>query len=187
MDSSPGRVRLLRILTIVLVVVLSLAIFSIPQERLEQLEALGYAGIFIICLLAYATVILPVPAGVLVFTMGAQLSPIGLALAAGAGAAIGELSGYVAGYTGQSFAGKTEAYRRVEKWVNKNGPLTILLLAFFPNPFFDLTGIAAGALRVPIRVFLFWCWIGETMKMLVIAFAGAGLLTIPWIKDIFVR
>ena len=187
MTDSSGRIRLLRILTILLVVVLSLAIFAIPRERLEQLEALGYAGIFLICLLAYATVILPVPAGVLVFTMGAQLSPIGLALAAGSGAALGELSGYIAGYTGQAFAEKTKAYKRVTTWVQRNGPLTILLLAFFPNPFFDLTGIAAGALRVPMRVFLFWCWIGETLKMLVIAFAGAGLLNVPWIKDIFVR
>ena len=187
MTESSGRIRLLRILTVVLVVVMSLAIFAIPRERLEQLEGLGYVGIFLICLLAYATVILPVPAGILVFTMGAQLSPLGLALAAGTGAAIGELSGYIAGYTGHPFAEKTRAYQRVTGWVQRNGPLTILLLAFFPNPFFDLTGIAAGALKVPMRVFLFWCWLGEVMKMLVIAFAGAGLLNVPWIKDIFVR
>lgn len=185
--ADPGRSRLLRILTILLVVVLSLAIFAIPRERLEQLQALGYVGIFLICLLAYATVILPVPAGILVFSMGMQLSPIGLALAAGSGAALGELSGYLAGYSGQVFTEKSKAYQRVNGWVQRNGPLTILVLAFFPNPFFDLTGIAAGALRVPLRVFFGWCWLGETMKMLVIAFAGAGLLTVPWIKDIFVR
>jgi uncharacterized membrane protein YdjX (TVP38/TMEM64 family) len=182
-----GRVRWLRILIIILVVVMSLAIFAIPKERLEQLEGLGYAGIFLICLLAYATVILPVPAGILVFTMGAQLSPIGLALAAGTGAAVGELSGYIAGHTGQTFAEKTRLYSRITNWVKRNGPLTILALSFFPNPFFDLTGIAAGASRVPIRVFFIYCLIGEIMKMLVIAFAGAGLLNIPWIKDIFVR
>jgi uncharacterized membrane protein YdjX (TVP38/TMEM64 family) len=182
-----GRTRLLRILTILLVVVMSIAIFLIPRERLEQLEALGYLGIFLICLLAYATVILPVPAGILVFTMGAQLSPWGLALAAGTGAAIGELSGYIAGYTGQSFAEKTRAYQRVTDWVKRYGALTILVLAFFPNPFFDLTGIAAGAMRLPVRVFFVFCWFGEVAKMLVIAFAGAGLLNVPWIKDIFVR
>jgi uncharacterized membrane protein YdjX (TVP38/TMEM64 family) len=182
-----GRTRWLRILIIILVVVMSVAIFTIPKERLEQLEGLGYAGIFLICLLAYATVILPVPAGILVFTMGTQLSPLGLALAAGTGAAIGELSGYVAGRTGQTFAEKTRFYTRIVDWVERNGPLTILALSFFPNPFFDLTGIAAGALKLPIRVFFIYCWIGEVLKMLVIAFAGAGLLNIPWIKDIFVR
>ena len=187
MRPEPGRTRLLRLLTILLVVVLSLAIFATPRERLEQLEGLGYLGIFLICLLAYATVILPVPAGILVFTMGAQLSPFGLALAAGSGAAIGELSGYIAGYTGQTFAEKTKIYQRVTDWVRRYGSLTILVLAFFPNPFFDITGIAAGALKMPVRVFLFWCWVGEILKMLVIAFAGAGLLNVPWIKDIFVR
>lgn len=187
MRSESGRTRLLRIFTILLVVVLSLAIFSVPRDRLVQLEGLGYLGIFLICLLAYATVILPVPAGILVFTMGAQLSPIGLALAAGSGAALGELTGYIAGYTGQTFAEKTKLYERVSGWVQRNGPLTILGLSFFPNPFFDLTGIAAGALKMPVRVFLFWCWIGETLKMLVIAFVGAGFLNIPWIKEIFIR
>jgi uncharacterized membrane protein YdjX (TVP38/TMEM64 family) len=185
--AETGRTRWLRILTIVLVVVLSLAIFLVPRERLEQLEALGYLGVFLICLMAYATVILPVPAGILVFTMGTQLSPFGLAIAAGSGAAIGELSGYIAGYTGQSFAEKTKMYERVTGWVQRYGALTILVLAFFPNPFFDLTGIAAGALKIPMRKFLFWCWIGEVLKMLVIAFAGAGFLNIPWVKEFFVR
>lgn len=185
--AESGRTRWLRILTIVLVVVLSLAIFLVPRERLVQLEGLGYLGIFLICLLSYATVILPVPAGILVFTMGTQLSPFGLALAAGSGAALGELTGYIAGFTGQTFAEKTKIYQRVIGWVEHYGHLTILALAFFPNPFFDLTGIAAGALKMPVRVFLFWCWIGEVLKMLVIAFAGAGFLTIPWVKEIFVR
>lgn len=187
MRPEPGRTRLLRILTILLVVLLSIAIFAIPRERLEQLQAFGYAGIFLICLLAYATVILPVPAGILVFSMGTQFSPWALALAAGSGAALGELSGYLAGYSGQSISNKNATYQRVSGWVQRNAPLTILLLSFVPNPFFDLTGIAAGATRLPLRVFLGWCWLGETLKMLVIAFAGAGLLTIPWIKDIFVR
>ncbi len=187
MRAESGRTRLLRILTIVLIVMLSLAIFAIPRERLEKLEGLGYLGIFLICLLSYATVILPVPAGILVFTMGTQLSPFGLALAAGSGAALGELTGYIAGYTGQTFAEKTKVYQRVTGWIERYGHLTILTLAFFPNPFFDLTGIAAGALKMPVRVFLFWCWIGEILKMLVIAFAGAGFLAIPWVKEIFVR
>ncbi|HLD94098.1 MAG TPA: VTT domain-containing protein [Anaerolineales bacterium] len=187
MTTATGHTRALRILTILLVVALSLAIFAIPRERLEQLQALGYVGIFLICLLSYATVILPVPAGILVFSMATQLPPVGLALAAGTGAALGELSGYLAGYSGQAIAEKSKAYQRVTDWVQRNAPLTILLLSFVPNPFFDLTGIAAGATRLPLRIFLGWCWVGETLKMLVIAFAGAGLLAIPWIKDIFVR
>jgi uncharacterized membrane protein YdjX (TVP38/TMEM64 family) len=50
----------------------------------------------------------------------------------------------------------------------------ILLLAFIPNPFFDLAGAAAGALRMPLRKFLLWVWIGKFLKMLAFAYAGAA-------------
>jgi uncharacterized membrane protein YdjX (TVP38/TMEM64 family) len=56
----------------------------------------------------------------------------------------------------------------------------VLLLAFLPNPLFDLTGIAAGALKMPLRAFLLWCWIGKTSKMLLVALAGAGVVALPW-------
>jgi membrane protein DedA with SNARE-associated domain len=46
-----------------------------------------------------------------------------------------------------------------------------------PNPFFDLTGIAAGALKMPILRFLFWCLIGVTFKMTVFALLGSASLT----------
>ena len=68
--------------------------------------------------------------------------------------------------------------------MKKNGELTILVMAFIPNPFFDLTGIAAGILKMPVWKFLFWAFIGKFFKMLLIALAGAGTLEIPWIKDL---
>ena len=54
--------------------------------------------------------------------------------------------------------------------------LTILVLSAIPNPFFDLAGAAAGALKMPLPKFLLWCWIGETIKMLIFAYAGASSL-----------
>jgi uncharacterized membrane protein YdjX (TVP38/TMEM64 family) len=62
------------------------------------------------------------------------------------------------------------------QWLKKNGTLSILLLSAIPNPFFDLTGAAAGALKMPVYKFLFWTWIGETIKMLFFAYAGASSL-----------
>src|SRR3990172_11548407 len=100
-----GRWTPWRVLAILLVVVLSLAILAIPQEQLAALQALGYPGIFLVSLAANATIILPAPAILMVFAMGAHLSPIWLGLAAGSGAALGELSGYLAGYGGPGMGG----------------------------------------------------------------------------------
>jgi membrane protein DedA with SNARE-associated domain len=59
--------------------------------------------------------------------------------------------------------------------VRKNGPLSILILSAIPNPIFDITGAAAGALRMPVLKFFIWTWIGETIKMVVFAYFGAYL------------
>jgi uncharacterized membrane protein YdjX (TVP38/TMEM64 family) len=67
-------------------------------------------------------------------------------------------------------------------WMQKNGPLTVVLLALIPNPIFDLTGIAAGALKMPVWQFLFWAIMGKIGKMLLVAYAGVGLFAIPWIN-----
>jgi membrane protein DedA with SNARE-associated domain len=50
------------------------------------------------------------------------------------------------------------------------------VLSAIPNPFFDLAGVAAGALKMPPKRFLLWCWIGETLKMMMFALAGSTLL-----------
>jgi uncharacterized membrane protein YdjX (TVP38/TMEM64 family) len=108
--------------------------------------------------------------------MGAVFNPVGVALAAGAGAAIGELSGYLAGFSGQAVVERAGAYNRVRAWMESHPQLSylaVLVLAFVPNPLFDLAGVAAGTMRMPVTRFLFWCWIGKTLKMILIAYLGA--------------
>ena len=97
-----------------------------------------------------------------------------MALAAGAGAALGELTGYLAGFSGQPVIQRVDIYQRMVQWLKKNGALSILLFAAIPNPFFDLSGAAAGALKMPVHKFLFLTWIGETIKMLFFAYMGAS-------------
>jgi membrane protein YqaA with SNARE-associated domain len=169
------QLTLARIIALLIVVGISIFIFNI-RDKASELAIYGYPGIFILAFLAYATVLLPAPGVAVIFTMGAVFNPVGVALAAGAGAALGELSGYLAGFSGQAFVERAGVYDRLTKWMKANGPLTILLVSAVPNPFFDIVGVIAGVLRVRVAVFLFWCWIGETLKMLFFALAGQGIL-----------
>jgi membrane protein YqaA with SNARE-associated domain len=170
-----NRLLIARLVALVVVIGLSLLIFSI-RDRAEEFAIYGYPGIFLISFLAYATVLLPAPGVLVVFTMGAVFHPLGVALAAGAGAAFGEFSGYLAGFSSQLVIERAEVYERLTQWMQRNGPLTVLILSAIPNPFFDLAGIAAGALKMhPLR-FLFWVWIGVTLKMLAFAYTGAAFL-----------
>lgn len=169
------RLTLIRIFSLLAVIALSVFIFSV-RHRAEQLAIYGYPGIFILAFLAYATVLLPAPGVAVVFTMGGVFDPFNVALAAGAGAALGELSGYLAGFSSQAVIERADLYQRLVGWMKHNGFLTVFILSALPNPLFDLAGVAAGALKMSPARFLLACWIGETLKMLAFAYAGAGIL-----------
>ncbi|MBE0409402.1 MAG: VTT domain-containing protein [Anaerolineales bacterium] len=170
-----NRKNFARVIALLVTVSVSLYIFSI-RDQVAGLGALGYPGIFLISLLAYATVFLPAPGVAVVFTMGAIFHPFWVAIVAGAGAALGEFSGYIAGFGSQLVIEKVAIYHRLTGWMQNNGPLTILVLSAIPNPFFDLAGITAGALKMHPMKFLFWVWLGVTVKMLFFSYAGFSLL-----------
>ena len=170
------RNRLLPILGLVLIIGIVVGVFlfyrSYP-ERLEALEGYGYLGVFLISVILNATIVLPAGNFLVLATMGAVLPSATLVgLAGGIGAAIGELTGYAAGYSGQAIVTRQRVYTRLKEWVAKWGMLTIFVLSVAPLVF-DLAGIAAGALRLPIWKFFIACWLGRTILYLLIAWGGA--------------
>ncbi|MBI3764852.1 MAG: VTT domain-containing protein [Chloroflexi bacterium] len=176
-----GANRIGRAAALIGVIAISLFVFSI-RDRVEKFAAFGYPGIFLFTLLTYATVILPAPGATVVFAMGAVFNPFWVGVVAGAGAALGELTGYAAGYSGQAVVEKIGLYQRIHTWMKQSRWKTfigLILFAAVPNPVFDLAGIAAGVLRIPIPRFIAALLIGETIKMLMFAYAGA--YSIDWI------
>jgi len=101
-----------------------------------------------------------------------------VALIAGAAEPLGELTGYLAGYGGSAVIEDSERFERVKPWIERRGFLTVFVLSAIPNPLFDLAGIAAGMVRFPVTKFLIACWLGKTLKALVIAYLGK--LSIGW-------
>ena len=64
--------------------------YFIPEEQMQGLEAYGYPGIFLLSIIANATVLIPAPGILFVFILGAKLPPLWVGIAAGLGATIGE-------------------------------------------------------------------------------------------------
>lgn len=65
--------------------------------------------------------------------------------------------------------------------MRKYGAVTVLVLAFVPNPLFDITGLTAGILKMPLVKFLGWCMLGKILKMMLFAYGGDWVLAkIPW-------
>lgn len=181
-ESHPSSLptNLLRVLALGAVIAITVYIFSI-RERVAQFSEFGYPGIFLVALLANATILLPAPGVAVIYAMGAVFHPLGVGIAAGTGGALGELSGYLAGFGGQAIVERMDVYERTKPWVDKYGGWAILVLSAIPNPFFDAAGIAAGIAKMPLRTFLFFVWIGQLIKMTM--FAYAGRYSLDWLAQ----
>jgi len=176
------RQQVLRIggaIVFVLAVSLVAILFS---DHIKNLDRLGYVGVFLVSLLACATVIFPAPGLAVTFAMGSALSPLLVGLAAGLGETIGEFSGYIAGRAGRSAFGQDPRYERLERATRKYGGWAVLVLSVLPLGLFDLVGIAAGAMRMPLARFVAFTWVGKTVKTIIIAYAGS--LSLTWLLQL---
>ena len=177
--------NLIPLLGLLFVVAVTVAIFLVYRNfpRLfNELRSYGYLGAFLISLLLNATVILPAGNFLILFTLAAVSPiPVLVGVAGGAGAALGEMTGYMAGRSGRAVVtSKEKTYARLEQWVKKGGSLTIFVFSVIPMVF-DLVGIAAGVLRFPFWKFLLFCWLGRTVLYVGIALAA------PWGLEVVVE
>lgn len=163
-----------RVAAVLASVAITAAIF-IFADRIRDLGQYGYPGVFVVSLVGNATLILPAPYYVVVGALGVALNPLLLGIVAGLGASLGELTGYLAGVGGRAVIENRATYERIERWMRKSGMLVIFLLAAIPNPVFDVGGISAGALRMPVWKFLLACWAGKTVRLTVLALLGKGI------------
>ena len=166
------RKKLIPLLILLLVIAISVGIFLF-RDKVAEFKDYGYLGAFLISLICNATVILPVGNFLIISAFGAVLPSATLVgLAGGAGAAIGEITGYMAGYSGRGIAKRSKRYSMVEGWLRRWGTIAIFILSLVPF-IFDLAGIAAGVVRFPFWKFLLVCWLGRSLFYIGVALAGA--------------
>ena len=168
------RKRLIPILLVLLVVAITVGIFF-NRERLAELGSYGYLGAFLIALAANATIVFPIPGLLILIGMAAipGLHPALIALAGASGGTIGELSGYMLGYSGRGFVEDTKVYARAVAWLQRWGILAIFVFAVNPFLPLDIAGMAAGSLRFPLWKFLAACWCGKAVVYLIGVYVGA--------------
>lgn len=189
---SPQRLRLIQLLTVVVLIAAFAATFLLlfDAERRAQVEALisspiGLVVLFFLSALSNATLILPVPGLALTALAATVADPLAVGVVAGAGQALGELTGYLAGYSGQELIYNSPRYNRLAGWMRRYGALTIFVLALIPNPIFDVAGIIAGALRMPWWLYLFAAGAGKIIKNVALAYAAS--LGIDWLLQFYGR
>jgi membrane protein YqaA with SNARE-associated domain len=166
---------LLSILSVLIIVAFTFFAYRMGG-RIMSLQRYGYPGIFLIEFIANASVLLPIPGSLVAAAVAPLFNPFLLALVAGLGASLGELSAYIAGLGGSTIIHRFGWYDRIHSWLKKYGGITILFMAAIPNPFFDTAGLAAGALQMGVTRFFFWCFAGKVINRLILVFSSAALL-----------
>ncbi len=165
------RLRAVQALTIV-VLLASTGAALYFRDRIQDLEEYGYVAVFLVALIGDATLVFPLPGLAFIFLMGGVFNPLIVGLVGGIAQALGEMTGYMAGYSGQTWVDGNTVYDHLTCWMQRYGVLPIFILALIPNPVFDLSGIAAGMLRFPVWKFLVSCAAGKVIKSTAFALAG---------------
>lgn len=143
---------------------------NIYDVSLRSYGWLAYILVFILSLLSSATIFVPAPG--LAFTLAAATvwNPLLVAIAAGTGDAIGELTSYWVGYIGERMIVDEHmpAYQKAVAWMNRYGIWAIFAVALVPVLLFDLVGMAAGALKIRWWRFLLSAWCGKLLRILLV-------------------
>lgn len=161
-------------------------------DEIKEFESFGYSFVFLfVFLMGIAGSSAPVwpLTGSLSAFLWAGMTGFGwsiflMALAAGTGEAIGELSGYMLGYGGQPALENWKRFQRLEGWMKRHGSAAIFIMSAVPIPFhiIKLINASAAALRFPLWKMFLLCWMGKIIKCVGFALAGAGLLS--WLTDL---
>jgi len=147
----------------------------------ENFATTAYLVVFFVTLASNAGIFVPVYIHVALMITAAQYwNPVLVALAASSAGALGEMSGYYAGYFGKRIAQleNIPGYQRLVGWMKKYGPWGILIISAQPILPFDVAGLLAGASKMPIWKFLLPCWAGRFPKYLLACYVGPAVLNI---------
>ena len=155
--------------------VVSLAVVVLLIRYANFVEALGdwgYFGVFLFQLINSATVVLfPVPGHAVIFAVSGTLNPLLIGVFGAAGAALGEITAYMAGRGGSSMVDGSRWYKRLETMGERWRGWAIFIFAATPLPF-DIAGVWAGAIRYPLGRFLLIVAAGKLILVTAIAIAG---------------
>ncbi len=146
----------------------------------------GILGVFISTMLMNASILLPLPADLVVFSAGALSSssiffnPLAIGIVAGIGSAIGELTSWAVGWETDVLVlkkrhGKT--YLLVKEFFTRYGFVGIAFFALTPLPL-DVMGLFAGAVRYsPVKYFTATL-LGKIPRAIILAYAGLSGMVI---------
>ncbi len=200
-ESESGKKKWRQYLPVTIGILLSGLVVAIAILLWDKVQAYGYLTSFLVSFLDGVTII-PLPAGLVVFTLAHKLNPLYLGLLAGLGDAIGGITVYFTGAWGRSLWSKfwpkrrsfsnqislspdklipfqtklssrwLTRYRRFLGWVERGGAWAVFIVAAFVWWLYYPVSLAAGTFHIGLKRFFLMSWAGKTIRGLIVAYAG---------------
>lgn len=177
-----------------LAIVVTIALFAVAFYYRDELMSTGWVaqfgllGVLIAAFIAGSTfsiTAIPVPYYLLVLGLPPLvadqwgiLAPVWVGLLAAIGSSLGQLITFMIGYGSRGLSQKVSSrisgrfYDRAISWAERHGSLAVFLMSAVVNPLHLPMTIAIATLRYPPHKFFFFCFLGSSVKSLLLAFAG---------------
>lgn len=168
-----------------MVIVVAVIILSfVYRNVIEKYAAVSYLGVFVACIASTSTILLPAPGIIVVLRYAQIFNPVVIIIIGGIGTAIGEMIGYLFGWSGKELF-RINTSKRLFSWFTKHPYTMVFVFSVIPLPIFDIVGICAGATKMnPVRFFSI-CAIGKTIKMLLFVLLFNYVMPhIPLLQDL---
>ena len=148
------------------------------KVSMQQYDILAYFIVLAVTFISSCTILFPAPGMAFVMAAASMWNPIPVAIMAAIGGSLGELTAYYAGYLGKKIIinEQMNAYRWAKSWMDRYGIWAVFLFALIPMLLFDLVGLIAGALRLPVWKFTLACLAGRIPRSFIEAYVGAGVI-----------
>ena len=135
----------------------------------------SYFGVFVLSFVGTASIIIPIPYTLIIFTLSltGQWNSSLLIIAGGLGSALGELTGYALGYFGRRIVSE-ERQRKMTYLVrvfDRYGPLAIFVFALTPLPD-DLLFIPLGIMKYKFYKAFIPSLIGKLLMIFILVNSG---------------
>jgi membrane protein YqaA with SNARE-associated domain len=145
----------------------------------EKYASAAYLLVFGVTLASNASILVPVVFHVSIMIAAAKyFNPVLIALTASVAGALGEITGYYAGYFGKRIVQLENApgYERLVGWMERHGPWGILVISLQPVFPIDVAGLLAGVSKLPLWKFFLPCLAGKFPKYLLACYLGEPVL-----------
>lgn len=121
---------ILQLITLIAVIFTLFMIYRFRHQLVDfrYYAQYGYLGLLLFNIIGAAALVLPVPIDVAIIVAGALLNPLLVSLVASTGQVLGEMTGYLLGYSGRPVIENRDIYTKMHDWMRRRGSLTIFVL-----------------------------------------------------------